>query len=735
MFIVEVYAPERAKAFEGLFTQGSGRLHIRGSLEEHPSASKQNAEFHRRATNVTSESFAPGPRWGAYIPGLFAPHPTLNHQMVNLPFFLGLDLEAGGERIDAASPRVRSHRRELSLASGLLTREMQFTGPGGEHITARFERFVSAEHPMLCAQRLSLRSDRAATIRVRSTIDANVRTNGHDHFSATRLELPGDGLAACEVRTDGADTIRIETWTGGAWTDVEARREDRRVHLTGRIALKAGEEKMLEKRTLVIGGEGSAATSAAQADSLAALRRIPWEGLLAGHAAIWRERWQRSGVEIEGDARSNLAMRAAVYHLLRAHPGHDLAAIDAKGYAGEAYWGRFFWDSEMFLLPFYLYTDPARARQLLDFRVRTLDGAIANAARYGYRGAKYAWESDARGNECCPGWQYADHEVHITAGVAFGMAHYAAAADAEYLRGPAARAIVEGARFWMDRMDTREGDPHASLLGVMGPDEYAPISHNNAYTNWMAAFHLRLASQVGSWGGATPAQCAEFGWSSGRLGLVRSGDLILQCEGFDRLADPRFDRLWKDRSRTFAANVPQERLYRSRCLKQADVLMMMMLFPDAFTPEEVRRAWEYYVPLTTHDSSLSPCVHTIVACRLGLEDEAWGFWERVVGIDFEGAGASEGIHIANAGGMWQGAVMGFAGLRSALHEDDAVLEPRLPRAWESVEFPLAWRGGRLRARVERRRAIITNEGERPVRAGVRASRRSLAPGESIEVEP
>ncbi|MBU0616438.1 MAG: glycoside hydrolase family 65 protein, partial [Planctomycetes bacterium] len=439
---------------------------------------------------------------------------------------------------------------------------------------------------------------------------------------------------------------------------------------------------------------------------------------------------------IEGDERSQLALRASLYHLLRVHvPSDDRVAIDGKGYAGEAYWGRYFWDSEMFLLPFYLYTDPPRAHTLADFRVNTLDGARRNAERYGYVGARYAWESDADGNECCPNWQYADHEVHVTADVVYGLAHYArGVGDENYLRGQAAQVVVETARYWMQRLDWRAGEDHPSLLGVMGPDEYTPISNNNAYTNRLVKFALELAAEVGYAGGASREECEAFARAAEGLPIPRHQDglLVLQCEGFDDLAEPRFEELWKDRRKTFGAQVSQERLYRSKCLKQADVLLMMMLFPHEFSDAEVRRAWEYYEPLTTHDSSLSACVHAIVACRLGLIDEAWGFWNMAAGIDLdvEQGGAAEGIHISNAAGLWQIAVCGFAGMKTALQSDLLTFEPRLPAQWSRLAFPVAWKGAQVSVEITRAKLAVANRGKVPLPARARGETRTLDVGQT-----
>jgi len=270
------------------------------------------------------------------------------------------------------------------------------------------------------------------------------------------------------------------------------------------------------------------------------------------------------------------------------------------------------------------------------------------------------------------------------------------------------------------------------LLGVMGPDEYKPISNNNAYTNRMVSFALRAAAEVGEAAGVGVEEREHWRRLAGELPIPRADDgvLILQCEGFDRFAEPDFERLWKDRCRPFAAQVSQERLYRSKCLKQADVLMMMSLFPDEFSDAEVRRAWDYYLPYTTHDSSLSAGVHAIVACRLGLADAAWEFWQRAkaIDLDIEHGGAAEGIHIANAGAVWQMAVFGFAGMRTAMQADVLTLSPRLPAAWSRLAFPIVWKGAAAYVDVERDGVTVTNRGSRPLEVCVHGEPRTIPPG-------
>jgi trehalose/maltose hydrolase-like predicted phosphorylase len=732
---------EHAKAYEGLFTLGSGYLHVRGSLEEHLSGAPQNVSYTRMPANVTSEKFPDTKvKWGTYVPGIFGRHPLLNNEMINLPWFLGMVPIIDGERLDLENCRILHYRRELHLDTATLTRTVRWHTRAHKQVDLVFERFVSAVHLYLCVQRLRIRGDREAHLRLVSGIEADVRTNGHDHFRAADCRGT-DGLTCeCRVMTDAGDQVLVATKVHcGLPQDRDcelafsAEPAARGIHIVAEGTLPADREVVFEKRSAVVTSRDPVRSDAES--QLVILQNRSYERLHAAHADAWRRRWQACDVIIEGGEASQLAMRASLFHLLRAHvPDDPRVAIDAKGYAGEAYWGRYFWDTEMFLLPFFLYTDPARARTLVDFRVQSLDGAIMNATRYGYRGARYAWESDAAGYECCPNWQYADHEVHVTADVAYGLVHYArATGDASYLTGPAARVLVETARYWQERIDIRLSEEFANLLGVMGPDEYKPISNNNAYTNRMVAFALDAAAEFGKAAGASKQECEHWRRLARGLPILRADDgvLVLQCEGFDRFADPRFDLLWKDRGRPFAAQVSQERLYRSKCLKQADVLMMMSLFPGEFSEAEVRRAWEYYLPYTTHDSSLSAGVHAIVACRLGLMDEAWAFWQkaRAIDLDIEHGGAAEGIHIANAAAVWQMAVLGFAGMRTAMQADVLTLDPRLPAAWSRLAFPIVWKGAAAYVDIGRDGVTVTNRGGVPMEVCVWDERRTLGPQE------
>ncbi len=720
------YDPETARAREGLFTQGSGYLHIRGSLEEHLTGVPQNEDYLRRPANVTAEQSRPTPaRWGTYVPGIFGPHPMLNRQMINLPWFLELALTHAGERLDMRTAALSGYRRHLDMHSATLQRAFTWQTQAGPVLTVQFERFVCADHPHLTLQRLTLTADRETRILLQAGIDADVRTSGHDHFTGVEPRQVDAETALCRVRTNGGDTVTTVTRLSGIPVGA-FQAGPRYAGFRFDLALPGGQPVVIEKRSTVATSIDREATEAVTL--LDDCHDTPWEQLAATHAAEWAARWARSDVRCEGCERTQQAMRASLYHLLRAHPRDARVAIDAKGYAGDAYFGRFFWDTELNLLPFFLYTQPELARQLCDFRRNTMAGARDNAAGRGYPGARFAWESDDRGHENCAAWQYADHEVHVTADVVYAWEHYAAAApDADYLRD-AARDIVETARYWMARIDL-DATGRPVLLGVMGPDEYTPISHNNAYTNWMVARNLRLAAALGADAGATAPECRAFAETAAALPIPRRGELVLQCDEFEALAAPRFEARWPDRKRVFAAQVPQEVLYRTKCLKQADVILLQVLFPEAFTDAECRAAWDYYLPVTTHDSSLSVGIHALMALRLGLHSEAWAFFQRglYLDTDTDHGGAAEGIHIAGCGCNWMVMVQGFAGVHSALQAERLTLDPHLPAELSRLTFPLTWKGCALTIEVSRRACIMTNRSDQAIEAVIAGTPVTLAP--------
>jgi kojibiose phosphorylase len=720
--------PATTKHFEGAFTQGSGYLHVRGCHEEGLAAAPQDEVYMRLPADVTLEKPRhPRSKRGTYVPGITGHHPLLREELVNLPWIMELAVFSDGERLDMDACRIEEYERCLDMRDGVLSRRFTWKTARGAVLQASYRRYVSRKRQKVCVQEVEYECRAGeCTLRIEAGIDAGVRTNGFDHFTDVACSAEGS-RAKVLVTTDTGDKVALCTEarvSGCAFVPVPG--HGRRPVSAAQAQLRAGEVLRLLKLGAVATSRDLPAVPSVEAaaegelDAAFAAR----SALYAEHAADWTSMWKKSAVLIEGDEAAQKAVNFAVYHLLRAaNPLDGRVAVCAKGSAGEAYFGHFFWDTEIYLLPFYLCTWPEAARALMEFRLNTLPGAERNAALYGYRGARYPWESSVSGDEQCPNWQYADFEVHVTADVVHGLRHYVAATGDHEMLARAADLLVETARYWVSRVERRPGGA-VNLNGVMGPDEYLFFSNNNAYTNGMVkrALHFTLetlralkARQPETYAAlvsrrsVTAAELGEIAAVADALPIRgRADGVIMQCDGFESFEDVDFNVAWKDRSKPFGHFVSQERNYRSKALKQADVLMLAHLFPAEFTVESLSANYDYYEPLTTHDSSLSSVIHSILAARLGRADAAWGFFRRALDIDLDSGsgGAAEGIHIANCGGIWQAVVMGFAGMSWAYETDAPRFEPRLPRQWASLQFPLSWKGREYAVRIDHAGAVV-----------------------------
>jgi kojibiose phosphorylase len=748
-----------AMAYEGLFTLGSGYLHTRGSLEENVGSDPQNITNPRPAF-ANASAFKHGgvqkTKWGTYVPGVFAHHPNLNENMVNLPYFLGIEPTVAGGKLDMLQSSTSAYERSLNMKTASLERSLIWHTKEGD-VKVKFERFISGKRSQLSVQRATFTAvDKEIKLSIKTGLDADVRTNLCDHFTFTKIEHTENTVKSTVTTNEnpyydkdnkitnisGGDTITtvVQVAANGKAWNYDG--EKRRGFFNADFVIPAGQSVVIEKRAAVSTSRDLAEHKPAE-QVLADAKGLTYEQLFAEHTAYWAERWEKSDVIIESNDKtdeSQVALRSSLFHLLRCHVTNDpRVAIDAKGTAGDIYYGRFFWDTEIYLVPFFLYTDPERAKTLVDFRVNTLDGAKRNAARGGYKGARFPWESDAQANDCCPpgNWQYRDHEVHVTADIIYAFAHYAANTSEDYLKSPkVAETIVETSRFWLQRVDWEDGIPH--LLGVMGPDEYTALTSDNAYTNFMVSFSLKLAAKYGKFGGATDEEIKQFAEVAEKLPILRDKDgIILQCKEFDDFADPQFDKLWKGYAEGkpeghYAQYVPQERLYRTKCLKQADVLMLMFLFFNDYTQEEIQKTWDKYVPFTTHDSSLSLGAHAMLANRIGKEDIAWDMFQKCMGNDLavEHEGAAEGIHIAGSGMNWQMVVFGAAGILNALQSETFTMVPHLPKQWDKVSFPFVWKGQSLYITLEKGKAIIENKSNASIDVVVSGKKSAIAAGKA-----
>ncbi len=471
--------------------------------------------------------------------------------------------------------------------------------------------------------------------------------------------------------------------------------------------------------------------------------------------------WKTTDIEIgaaEGTSQKDLdavqqAIRFNLFSLAQAAGRADQHGVPAKGVTGSGYEGHYFWDSEIYVVPFLTYTMPDAARNLLHFRVRMLDSARYRAREMAQSGALFPWRT-INGEEASAYYAAGTAQVHIDADIAYALVQYLnATGDRGFLIRDGIDILVETARMWADLgfWRTNGGDPEFHIHGVTGPDEYTTVVNNNLFTNVMARFNLEQAVAELTW--IKENEPVAYDQVVARLSIDPDEvDEWLRCATgmhipFDEgLGIHPQDDFFLDREVWDLSQTPGELrplllhyhplvIYRFQVLKQADVVMAMFLQGDRFTPEQKRADFEYYDPITTGDSTLSAVVQSIVAAEVGYHEVAWDYFLDGLYVDLMNLhdNTVDGIHVASAGGVWASVVNGFAGMRDT--DGRLTFDPRLPDAWSRIAFPLCWRGAHLRVTVTAAALEVHNESEeRSVEIGVRGQEHLVPAGETMRVD-
>jgi kojibiose phosphorylase len=714
----------REHEIESLFAVGNGALGIRGSVAEGTSLSDP-------ATFVAGV-FDIEPSWNT-IPGLMV-----------LADWTDLRVLVDGRALSLESGGTLEHRRLLDLEHGVLWREWLHRDEAGRVTRLQFLRLASLADRALAVQ--------GATI-MAENYTGHVRVESHIGLSPVRRKRWGAAPAhqAPSLRLVHAPSV-AEPWsvfvqmatTGrsvafataavATCQDEQHRQPATEAHADALIEAwdwdaRVGDHMRLDRFLTVDRGSGAAGQPATAARRLAVAVRRDAGDIVKAHTAAWAERWQSADVCVGGDEEAQRALRFAIYHLVSAaNPDDPRVSIGARALTGEGYRGHVFWDTEIYALPFYVYTDPAAARSLLEYRYHTLPGARRKAQAHGYRGALYAWESTDTGDEMTPTVAIApggevvriltgDEEHHISADIAYAVWQYwLVTGDDRFFVEYGAEIIVDTARFWASR-GTIEADGLFHIRRVIGPDEYHETIDDNAYTNVMAQWNLTRAAETARlladrWPQAWQALVARLGiepdepgrWQEiaavMKTGFDRRSSLFEQFEGYFRLEDISLSS-YEPRNAPMDIILQRERLQKSKVVKQADVVALTALLWDEF-PRHVHEAnFRYYEPRTAHGSSLSPALHALVAARLCDDVLFDRLFRQASEIDLANnmGNASGGVHIAALGGLWQAAVLGIGGLRP--RNDGVILDPHLPRTWSSLRFPVQWRGRHLTVELDR----------------------------------
>jgi trehalose/maltose hydrolase-like predicted phosphorylase len=716
-----------------------------------------------------SRAISRGPMWIAYqhhlswaswprtyvaglydTPNVLPPVPGL----VPVPDWLRARIWVNDSLILLRSGELQAYRRTLDLRRGVLLIDWVQRTPAGHVVHLQSLRAVSLADRGVALQLLRLEVD-GAPAKVR--LEASFETTGsaldflHSRGGSAvwRTAESGKTLAICARAgligpRDAAETGGPMKW---AWTWDQ----------------RPGEATDFVRMAVFARGDAdAAATERGARRGMARAEAAGWAGVLAAHESAWAERWRYSDVAVEGDGTVQTALRFAVYHLIGAtNPEDERVSIGARALTGDSYLGHVFWDTEIYLLPFYIFTWPEAARALLMYRFHTLPGARAKAARLGYRGALYAWESTDTGEETTPetvllaegllvpvlsGLQ----EQHISADIAYAVWQYwQATRNEEFLLSAGAEILLETARFWGSRA-TLEEDGRYHIRGVIGPDEYHETIDDNAYTNVMAGWNIERGLETADlmrerWPEAWERLRQRLAldrkeldeWLDVANGLVRGdgdGDgLIEQFAGYFGLEDIDLAD-YESRIAPMDMVLGRERIAASQVIKQADVVALLALLPDRFDRAAMERNFSYYEPRCGHGSSLSPAFHALVAARLGRVELAERYLHQTARVDLgsPAVNSAGGVHIAAQGGLWMAVVFGFAGVRAS--GEELTVDPVLPGKWETVAFRLQWRGRVVHVRIDSRRRVVAAMIEQGAPLSIRVKGKTMMLDAGIERE-
>jgi nigerose phosphorylase len=748
------FVQERVTINGNKFMIGNGVMGYRGTLEE----------------------FAKEQLTACTLAGLYDKVGDQWREPINAPNGLSTRFICEGETLGLFASQHEFHRQSLNIRNATFHRKTVFVASGGNRIEVSSQRFVSMEQLDLIVMKVEFRCSKDCEMIVQTGIDGDVWDINGPHLENQETFVDSEVIGLSSVTHELRQPVSVAeaiAWDGER--EEGYIRSSASIHRGISVTCAAGLTYSFTKYVSVSFGEPQANRSMDRAIASVREARISgYETHLRRHELHWERKWEESDVAIEGDEEAQFALRYSLYHLhIIAPTQSEKVSIPARGLSGQVYKGAVFWDTEMFMLPFFLYSQPEIARNLVMYRVHTLDGARRKAAELGFRGAYYAWESQDTGDDACTLFNitdvftnrpmrtyFRDKQIHISADAAHGIwQYYEFTGDESILLDGGAEVILECAKFFYSYAYFKEEKQRYEVLDVTGPDEYHERVNNNAFTNALVRQTLVIALQAlelleTKHPEAHRALIAklEFGRDLDNLQRMNrqlympqpdpATNLIEQFDGYSKLEDVDLPTL---KSRILNKNEylggGNGLATTTRILKQADVVLMLHLFKSLFSHEVKKANWEYYEPRTEHGSSLSSCIYALVASDIGYADWAYKYFMRTATIDLTGESKQYvgtlyigGTHPAANGGAWMAVILGFAGVH--LEKGTVALNPSLPESWKSISFTVRVRGQRFRLTVSSKKTLIQsdsrNASEQTFRVGTEL--RSLEPGRSLSMQ-
>ncbi len=716
---------------ESLMSLGNGRMGGRGNFEE-------------KFTGKTLQ--------GNYVAGVYYPdktrvgwwkngYPDYFAKVLNAANWIGIDIDIDTESLDLNTCTVRDFRRTLNMQEGYLERSFVAVLASGKELQVNAKRFCSIVDDEAGAIRYAVTPlNFDANITITPYIDGAIRNKDANYDETFWDEVRKEtnyGEAYIELRTRKTSFqvvtgMAVVVEQDGQQIDYQSQPIKREKYVANRltVACRAGQETVVFKYAVNLSSLNYAVDTLIQ-KARAYIQRISQKGfetMLLEQKLAWANKWRLNDIQIEGDAEAQQGIRFNIFQLEQTYTGEDERLnIGPKGFTGEKYGGSTYWDTEAYCLPFYLATaDPKVSRNLLVYRYKQLGKAIENGQKLGFTdGAALYPMVTMNGEECHNEWEITFEEIHRNGAIAHAIFDYVRyTGDEAYLVEYGLEVLIAISRFWSQRVNWSASKQQYVMLGVTGPNEYENNVNNNWYTNYMAAWTLRYTLQAIET--VKRLDVASFIALSDRIQFQEEKEASLARHIIDKMHYPfdperqvflqQSDFLDKDLlpvsaipngQRPINQNWSWDRILRSCFIKQADVLQGIYFFDDEFDMATLERNFDFYEPMTVHESSLSPCVHSVLASRLGRAEKAYEMYLRTARLDLDDYNndTEDGLHITSMAGTWLAVVKGFGGMTIS-KTGELSFAPYCPAGWQSLAFNLWFRGALLRVEVTAEAASI-----------------------------
>ena len=756
--VEEGFDKDRVKSSESLFSIGNGAMGQRANFEE----------------QYSGETFQ-----GSYIAGVYYPdktrvgwwkngYPEYFAKVLNAPNWIGIDVLVDGEPLDLNTCKeVADFRRELNMKEGWLSRSFIATLSGNIQVKVESLRFLSLDFDELGAIRYRITPiNQDAEITFKPYIDSGIHnedSNWDDQFWNT-FDVSVDNEQAyiqahtMKTKFHTCTFMQSQCYINGVPESLNpvSEKEDTKVSFIYKKHVTKGAVFSIQKfagYTVDRNHDRSKLVHAAK-QVLTKAKELGFDKLLEKQKEAWAKIWEMADITIEGDIKAQQGIRFNILQLNHTYLGKDSRLnIGPKGFTGEKYGGSTYWDTEAYCIPFYMATkDQQVARNLLTYRYNQLDKAIENAEKLGFKdGAALYPMVTMNGEECHNEWEITFEEIHRNGAIAFAIYNYCRyTGDFSYVPEKGLEVLIAIARFWHQRATFSTDKNNYVILGVTGPNEYENNVNNNWYTNYTAKWCIEYAVECINRVkhdhpddfkriiATTHLKGEEtYDWLKVADNLYfpysETHQVYLQQDGFldkELITVANLDRTQRPINQKWS----WDRILRSPYIKQADTLQGFYFFEDHFTDEELKRHFDFYEPFTVHESSLSPCVHSIQAAKLGRMDQAYTFYLRTSRLDLDDYNkeVEEGLHITSMAGTWMSIVEGFGGMR--VKNDQLSFTPQIPKQWKGYSFKVNFRGQILKISVTHQQTSFELEGEKELNLLVHGKKIRVTPNNLVTVE-